>query len=190
MCEFITAILPQNIDKKAAQAVFLTYGRGFELIDNYRIAEYIDKTDLYILTTNGACDCGTSLGNFDEDEPLSMDEEKLKRYEDDQLKKLKAKGWSENKIRRKLEQETASRKEKELEKSNRVDDDIIRWTDLIRELLTSKTTGRVGLLIHSYSSGVENKRLPQLGQKTIKLDKLTTNVLLETRQDVIYQFVT
>lgn len=189
MCEFITAILPADIDKDKAAAIFARYHRGFEIIDNYRIAEHIDKSDLYILTTRGNCDCGTSLGNLTEDESPFPDEATQKKYEDEQIKKLKAKGWNDNKIRRKFEQEAVSRQEKKQPKEQGENKDIIRWKNLVSEFLISKTTPRISLLIHSYSTGVENERLPALGRQTIRLNELTTEVLTRTKRDVIYQFV-
>lgn len=187
MCEYITAILPKDVDLKKAEAVFLKHKRGFKLLDPYRIAGQLEEGDLYILTTSGICDCGTSLGTF-ADDPPPMDEEKADRYHNEQIKKLKAKGWSDSRIRRWLDQAAENlRKERSLE-NDLENEDILSWLKLIEELLESKLTSRISLLVHSYRTGIENERLPDLDHETISLKDLTGEALRKTCSDTIYKF--
>ncbi|HMS40948.1 MAG TPA: hypothetical protein PKE69_12025 [Pyrinomonadaceae bacterium] len=190
MCHFITATLPKDADLKKSQEIFKQHHLRFEQIENQSVREHLEKGDIYILTTQGMCDCGTVLASQNRDD-YALDEISFQKATDAAIKKLKAKGWSDAKILR-WQKETElndERNKMEKEKSHeylttRADD----WANFIKNLLNSKSTKRIGILVHEYSSGIEN-RIKILRKETISIKKLTPKFLVEMSEDVIYDFI-
>jgi hypothetical protein len=190
MCRFITATLPNDADLKKSEEIFNRHHLRFEKIENESVREHLEKDDFYILTTKGMCDCGTVLASGSSDSYRS-DEANFQKLKDKSIEKLKAKGWSDTKIKRwQKEQELSAEKEKRQEEQahenamTRADD----WMDFIQDILNSKMTKRIGILVHEYSGGIDN-RIKILGKQPVPLKKLTPKFLVEMSEDVIYDFV-
>ena len=188
MCHFITVTLPKDADLKRSKEIFKLHHLGFKEIENASVREYLETDDIYILTTTGMCDCGTVLASQKND---SFDDFDFQKYLEKSIEKLKAKGWSDAKILRwkkeaDLNAEKSKREEEQSQEYSvkRAED----WTNFIDEILNSKSTKRIGILIHEYSGGLDN-RIKILGKETIKLKNLTPQFLVEMREDVIYDFV-
>jgi hypothetical protein len=190
MCHFITATLPKDADLKSAEQIFKLHHLGFKEIENLSVFEHLEKGDIYILTTKGMCDCGTVLASNNPENHQS-DEIQAQKYKDRTIEKLKAKGWSDTKIRR-WQKETELNKEKETRVSEQAHENSLAlvddWINFIRDILNSKATKRVGILVHEYSGGLDN-RIKILGKEKVELKNLTPNLLVEMREDVIYDFV-
>lgn len=189
MCHFITVTLPKDADLKKSHEIFKQHHLRFEQIENQSVREHLEKDDIYILTTQGMCDCGTVLASQNRDDYLP--DNNVQKYVDESIKKLKSKGWSDAKILRwqKEAEVNAEKNKREEEKSHeyatiRADD----WANFIKNLLNSKATKRIGILIHYYSSGIEN-RIRILGKETVPVKKLMPEFLVEMSEDVIYDFV-
>lgn len=189
MCHFITAILPGNTDSRKAAEIFAQHKLGFEEIENESVRKFLESGDLYILTTSGHCDCGTVLGSqYREPERTAAQKEEFRNQE---IAKLKKKGWSESKIKRWLREAelTAEKEKRERELAHehgvRLASD---WVSFIRDVLSSKVANRVGLLVHDYSGGLSS-RIPINGKMQIGVDELSEDVLLEMSEDVIYEFL-
>lgn len=190
MCHFITATLPKDADLKRAEQIFKSHHLGFREIENLSVAEHLEKDDFYILTSTGMCDCGTVLASHNP-ENYQFDKTQVQKYKDKAIEKLKAKGWSDAKIRRwQRENELYGEKQKREEEQaheysmTRTDD----WINFIQDILTSKATKRVGILVHQYSGGLDN-RIKILGKEKVELKNLTPKFLVEMSEDVIYDFV-
>lgn len=187
MCHFITAALPKEADVTIAQQIFEQHKLGFKEIENQSVSQYLDKGDLYILTTRGMCDCGTLLASgHTENEAFNR-----LRYEEESVKKFKSKGWSDTKIRRWLNEAELTRQKQEQKEElahetalTAVDD----WLNFIRDILSSGATNRVGLLVHLYDGGL-GSRIKIIGKGRIPVSKLTAEFLVNMREDVIYDFV-
>lgn len=190
MCHFITATLPHDADLKMSQEIFKRHHRAFDLIENESVREHLEKGDFYILTTKGMCDCGTILASQSPDDDLP-DAATIQKYKDRAVNDLRAKGWSETKIRRwQKEQElNAERKKRDEEMSS--EDSLTHaddWLNFIRDILVSKAAKRIGILVHQYKGGLDN-RIKISGKQTVPSKNLTGEFLIEMREDVIYDFV-
>ena len=188
MCHYITATLPQKADINKAREIFLAYQLGFEEIENPSVKEQIEKGDHYVLTTSGMCDCGTVLG--------SEFREKIARGRSEtirvgnELEKLRKKGWSETKISRWMrEVELAKQKgEQKIELAHEASLSSAQdWLSFVRDILGSRATDRIGLLIHMYNGPITG-RIKIKGKKTIPVKKLNEDVLLRMEEDLVYDF--
>jgi len=189
MCHFITATLPKDADLKSSKEIFKLHHLGFKEIENTSVREHLEKDDFYILTTKGMCDCGTVLAS--QDGGYQSDDSNSQKYKDREVEKLKKKGWSDTKIRRWLNEFeiNAEKGQREEEQSHQYS--LTRsedWLNFIQEIINSKSTKRIGILVHNYSGGLDN-RIKILGKETIKLKNLTPQFLVEMSEDVIYDFV-
>lgn len=190
MCHFITATLPKDTDLKKSEQIFKSHHLGFKEIENLSVAEHLEKGDIYILTTTGMCDCGTVLASQNTDSH-SVDKTQVQKYKDKAIEKLKAKGWSDAKIRRWQKENGLNAEKQKLEEEQahkyamtRTDD----WINFIQDLLNSKATKRIGILVHQYSGGLDNQ-IKILGKEKVELKNLTPKFLVELSEDVIYDFV-
>lgn len=63
MCQFITAILPNDADAAEVAAAFRRHGRACTAYVNATLAAQIGSAESTYCTTPGHCDCGTLLGS-------------------------------------------------------------------------------------------------------------------------------
>lgn len=190
MCHFITATLPKDADLKKAEQIFKSHHLGFTEIENLSVAEHLEKGDVYILTTKGMCDCGAVLASHNP-EDYQFDETQVQKYKDKAIEKLKAKGWSDTKIRRWQKEVELNAEKDKLEEEQAHEYQMTRtddWINFIQNILTSKATKRIGILVHEYSGGLDN-RIKILGKEKIQLKNLTPKFLVEMNEDIIYDFV-
>jgi hypothetical protein len=186
MCHFITATLPQTIERKSVRAIFKSHGLAFKVITNPHVQAQIDPEDLYILTTTGNCDCGTILGSLSRGGEAGTGNYKT------QIKKLRKQGWSEAKIQRWVSEKEQLQEKQERENAilaAQGEAEASRWLDFIRVLLTSGLTPRVGLLLHTYQGGIESERLEISQTAELQLAYLTPEFLMSIEEDVLYEFV-
>lgn len=57
-----------------AGEIFSRHKLRFKEIENESVREHLEPGDLYILTTQGMCDCGTVLGSHYREEGLSTED--------------------------------------------------------------------------------------------------------------------
>lgn len=189
MCHFITATLPSGIDVKKAEDIFAKHKLRFEVIENESVREHLNAGDFYILTTQGMCDCGTVLGSEYREEPLASDEkEKFRRQT---IEKFKKKGWSQTKIDRWFNEavltEEKENRSRELQHESAVSF-VSDWIAFIKDMLGSKVTPKIGLLLHMYDGALYG-RFTIVGKKRVSLKELNESILLQMAEDVIYEFV-
>lgn len=185
MCHYITASLPGSVDLKSIVPVFDSHNVGFELISNAHVTQQLDPQDLYILTSGKHCDCGTALGS------LNRDPEKVVSYERE-LKKLRKQGWSEAKIQRWLEQKEETNQRHAREDDARVkrgSPELNSWIGLINDLIGSKLTPRLSILLHLYHGAIESERIKIQRRERVKLAEVSSERLMKIEEDVLYEVV-
>lgn len=187
MCHYITATLPRDVDIDVVASRFDAHGRGFKVVSNPHVAGQIEPGDRYVLTTRKQCDCGTSLGT------LSGSGAKSQAALAHQEGKLRRRGWSKAKIERwrtQTEQDRARREQQSVAGSQRGLQDARQWIALLRDLLNSGATARVGLLLHWYRGRVESERIVLKGVRRVELSMLTPDQVMAIEEDVLYEFLT
>ena len=176
MCHFITTTLPAGLPSEAVETIARNHGRNWLAMSNKYVARYLDEGEQYFYTTQGHCDCGTSLGSSRVGE---KDESKLSK----QLEKLRREGWSETKIERWLND-----KEKARLNRPKTGDDAAIWVALIGEVLGSTDAKYVGLLLHFYSGDLNDEQIAISRVEDVPLLELTEDRLGAIREDVLYRF--
>lgn len=185
MCHFITATLPRDVDVDAVAARFHAHGRGFAEVSNPHVAAQIAPGDRYLTTTAAHCDCGTSLGALARSEatgPATLDR---------QIEKLRRRGWGAARIGRwqaQTEQDPARRRREEQTAARGEAHDVAQWTDLLRELLDSGLTPRIGLLLHWYRGNLRSERISLNGIQRLAISALTPRQLMRIEEDTLYEF--
>ena len=181
MCHFITAVLPKEADAPKLDAIARKHDRQFEPLSNSSIEAQLRQGERYFLTTLGHCDCGTSLG------ASVRDEFEVSRDHHTAIERLRTKGWSETKISRwiKQKQHVSDRDDRvrSTSETSRAND----WRGLIEDVLDSRLTPYMGILLHMYSGSL-SARIHLAGRQVLVLSDLTDSTLAEIKEDVIYEF--
>lgn len=181
MCHFITAVLPPTVHLGELTAIAHKHHRKLDPLKNPSIEACLKPGERYFLTTKGMCDCGTTLGcGARRKQPKPPD---LRP----RIRKLRAKGWSETKISRWLEDKRRIWKiHAEIESTfdEHWNDD---WFFLLAEILDSGFVKYVGLLLHWYS-GPLSGRIRLSGRKPIELRERGVRCLAQIEEDILYEF--
>jgi hypothetical protein len=181
MCCFFTAVLPQEADVAALDALARAHGRQFLPQPNPGIEAQLHKSERYFLTTTGFCDCGTALG--------ARGRRHLGKSPDRQagIKRLRATGWSEAKIARSLaQQEDAAARAEKLRGAHDVREPT-EWLEFIGEVLNSSLTPYLGILLH-WHSGSLSERISVAGREVVGCSALSAEVPVDAREDVLDVF--
>ena len=181
MCHFVTAVLPKEVDAAGLDAIARKHHRQLEALSNASIEAQLLPGERYYLTTLGHCDCGTALGARARDASNEPGDHRL------ELKQLRAKGWSETKISRWLAQKQAVNARDDRVRSTRENPHTDDWKALIEEVLDSRLTPYIGILLHMYS-GPLSCRIQLSGRQVVPVGELTEDVLANVKEDVIYEF--
>ena len=186
MCDFIMAILPGNVDLPAVGAVFERHKVGFRQIHNPFVSAQVAPGDIWILTTRGGCDCGTPLGS------LAYKSARETDHFEAQTAKLRKQGWSEAKIQRWRTQKDSGRDKQEREDKTRAETSVQHvepWLLFLTDLLASKLTDRIGLMVHWYRRDFETERLKIEKQELVSPDQRTIDQLLHLQDGIVYHYV-
>lgn len=185
MCHYITATLPLISNLQLVAEIFEEHKLGFERILNPHVRRQIAPGDIQILTTRAHCDCGTVLGSLDrEDSDLSHD------YERD-AGRLRTKRWSEQKIRRWIDEKEQTKARHVREDSQLVlnrTSEACRWIEFLAAVLESRAATRIGLLVHVYRGGIESERIVIQRVERVRLAELIPELLMKMKEDLIYEF--
>ncbi len=184
MCFYITATLPKNTDIESIRSILDRYNMAFSPIINNNLSSQLRVGELYFRATKDYCDCDTSLGI------LNREREYQKLLNSKKIKVLRKKKWSESEIdewiKKKLQKKPSHNKPSITENERQLD--IERWKNFIYDLINSKEVFRIGLLKHWYKYGIQNEEF--FVKKTVKLskDEITSEILLNLEEDVLYEF--
>lgn len=221
MCHFITTILPKDAKQEKLKLLFREHGFDFRIVEDFHLADQLEKGDLCVQTSRGICDCGTIIGSLARSVDYSSAQDEILNKS---IARFRKKGWSERQIqdwinkskedyflrsiKRKFKNKNISdakiQKWKEQSAENLRNCEITetefeeklktalpqtrQWSDFLKAVLDSNFTSRIGLLIHDYSGKHGNKIVLQDKEK-IKSEDFLPRILLEVREDVIYEFI-
>jgi hypothetical protein len=180
MCHFISAVLPASADIAALTAVAERHGRNLRPQNNPSVRKKLKTGENYFLTTVGHCDCGTPLGAH---AGSAADEAHV------QIRKLRAKGWSETKIARLREQRGEHQAQKAAIARTASETGIAQWQSFLSEALMRSDTPYLCLLIHMYSGALDGD-IELSDRQTVKLQDADTAFLDAMSEDVLYEFRT
>lgn len=180
MCHYITAVLPATADHVALDALARVHGRRFVPLSNASIEARLEPGERYFSTTPGYCDCGTPLGALARDRDSATDWSAHER-------RLLARGWTRAKVARAMaqKQERARAALEARAASNAAAS--LPWVGFIRAVLSSGRTSHLGLLLHWYSGGLD-ERIELSGRETMAASELTEEALGRLDEDVLHVF--
>lgn len=178
MCHFISAVLPASADVAALTAVAEKHGRRLRPQGNPSVRKELQAGESFYLTTAGHCDCGTPLGALAASAADDTHE---------QIRKLRAKGWSESKIARWREQRDEHQAQKAATVRTASETGIAQWQGFLAEALTRSDTPYLCLLIHMYSGALDGD-IELSGRQTVKLREVDAAFLGAMSEDLLYQF--
>ena len=183
MCFYITATLPKQTDLIQLREIFNKFNMSFTPIENDFIKKQLRSGDLYLRATKDYCDCDTILG------ALNSSEEYKKLLESEKIRRLRKKKWTEEQIEEWIQNKLGHSNPKfdkltKLEKEQK----FSRWNEFINAILSSKIEP-IGLIKHWYSGDLNNAEFNIKQIKTIKMEEINEDLLLNLAEDVLYEFV-
>lgn len=183
MCHYITATLPAGVDPQVIAPIFQRHQRKLEALGNSIVLGQLPRGEQYFLTTGKFCDCGTALG--------SQLRRTVEHSPEDEIPKLKRKGWSAAKIDRWLNDKRSARERQQLAREEQAQldtPDAESWQALLQEVLDTTSTQHVGLLLHWYHGSVEEERITIQEIVRVPIDKATPEFLMQIAENVVYCF--
>ena len=178
MCHFISAVLPASADIAALSTLAEKHGRCLRAQSNHSVQERLRAGEHYFLTTVGHCDCGTPLGAHT---TSATDESHA------QVSRLRAKGWSENKIARWRQQRGEHQAQRTATARAASQIGIAQWQGFISEALARSDTPYLCLLIHMYSGALDGN-IELSDRQAVKFRDVDTTYLDTMLEDVLYEF--
>ncbi|MDR0592123.1 MAG: hypothetical protein LBG60_02455 [Bifidobacteriaceae bacterium] len=188
MCYFITATV-RGAGLDALNQALRDAGTGVSFADfsDSRVVGRLEPGDLYLRHDTGACDCDTWLGL----ETRAWGKDAAKRaVTEGRTAKLRAKGWSEARIRRWIQERESSADRAGLGPGQEVtaaSHDAVPWVEVVRAALETARAKRFGLALHWYGGASLEDRF-KLGRREFALADLTVKLLMSMEEDVLYSF--
>jgi hypothetical protein len=180
MCHFISAVLPASADLPLLEQIASAHGRRLQPLNNPSVRALLKPGEGYFLTTQGHCDCGTSLGEVARAESQLP---KLQNAVDTKEQKLRRKGWTAAKVARWREQKVQHLQSPR----DSVSDEITRWLSLLKQILTFGGSPYIGLLLHWYDGQVEDD-IEISERQAVPFKLLGPEFLGRLKEDVLYDF--
>ena len=186
MCYYITATLPKGTKIDTLVPIFDNYEMTFSPVNNENVKSQLPFGELYFRPTQSYCDCDTVLGSLD----ISQKHEAL--VDSKKVKKLRKKGWSEEEINNwvteKMQKERAKKQKKDKYWPDFRNQQATRWINFLRELLDTRLTFRVGILIHWYNGGLDSEEIEIKKTQRVNVESINAEVLMNLKEDVLYEF--
>lgn len=183
MCHYITATLPAGADSEAAARIADRFSRAWEPVTNASLVAQLRPGEQYFCTTRAHCDCGTALGSA---KSIERNASTLRR----KAERMKHKGWGPRKIERWLDEKQKGWARRQSKQEARLDEslgEVRSWESLLRDMLSEPSLDYVGLLLHWYSGGLDEK-IALSGKESVGLAALTPEFLARLEEDVLYRF--
>lgn len=174
MCLFITAVLPQGARSSAFDAVIARHGLAFRPCGNPHVIAQLKPTEELTLANSGGCDCNSPL--FFATRP---------RIEK-QIGKLQAKGWSDAKIKRWVEDSQPRIHQQGQGRGGCWS--MADWADFLEEALAQPRVNFVGLIGHWYQGDVENEPFAIKARACHRVSDLRSGALGILDQDTLHIF--
>jgi hypothetical protein len=183
MCYFITATMSADGDENAVRRLAQQHLLRWERITNPTVISLLRPGETYFFTTRGMCDCDTAIGSAHRDlirEPNWARE----------IKKLRKKGWTQQKIER-----WEADRRKDIERNRSMAEarqgagsvGVQSWIDFIRSVIESSSASGIGIVLHFYAGSL-NREACIRERRSVSIDELTTEFLLNVEEDILYTF--
>jgi hypothetical protein len=180
MCLFISIVVPQSGNLDSVRNVAEQHGLGFSPYDNLKLAPQLAPGERLVLTTRGHCDCGSPLGSANaRDTDLDLEDER---------RRLQARGWTDRKVQRALEQKRASRAHKSTSPSVTREPGVESWIGFLRQIVETQRGAKLGLLLHTYGGSVTTERVELAGRERVPVALVDPRFLARLREDIVYEF--
>ena len=181
MCTYIAAALLTGSNAQAVAEIADAHGLGWEPFSNRHLTEQAPGST-WFLTSRKHCDCGTALG--------ASAVSRRANDPQDQVPKLKERGWSDAKIARWLADKRGAEERHERSRLQRAEDDateVLAWLRFLTAVLTAGVAKSVSILLHDYSGPIEGERIAITRREIVGLADLTSRRLSEMEADVLYR---
>ncbi len=186
MCHFITATMSADGDADVVRQVAETHGFKWVEIHNPSLEKYLITGERYYFTTQGTCDCGTSLAAAARDAEASTP-----RDYNHKLRQFRLRGWSQSKLDRWLAAKTDmnQRKHARLTKpSPGATPDLADWLRFLQATVGCGLVCEIGILVHWYNGGLETESIPIGGRASTPISVASEATLHAIREDTIHVF--
>ncbi len=169
MCQFNLAIVDLETDDLKLKEIFEQNGLHYMPIRIKDLEKHIGFDYKVIFTTKGHCDCGSGIGYDSKDNSTRREIEK-------EIKKLKLKKWSDNKINQYLKNKEKSEKQKQANELLQTTEEIDRWINTINDCFATTKIKRFGVLTHFYSGVIEVEIFD-----SVKLENINTDINISSK---------
>lgn len=176
MCNFITATLPEGADTAEFRAAVAAAGLRFAPLVNPAMQARLLPKEAYFHATRAQCDCSSGLRG--PPPPPRLDE---------QVKKLRAKGWSEAKVAAWLRTQGPRPEEATGRAVRRGELAYEAWLSFLRAALSLRGARYVGLLQHHYRSSTDDEDFV-IARERRTLTELAARAI-PWEDDVLYEIV-
>lgn len=167
MCQFLTAVLPAGADLDRAARSLAPAGMTCRPLDNPNVVG-LEPGEIWALATAGHCDCGTPVGQ-------GTGEQRSDVTEND-LRKLRRKGWSDAKIDRWLAEKEKVRSKVERSTPRGQLEPIVE---------ALKSAAPLGLVLHTYRGRIDQERITIARRRVVHAPDLTTDDLHDLAEDTL-----
>jgi hypothetical protein len=185
MCFYITSTLPKDTDIESIRPILNQYNMAYTPIKNNNLDKQLRPDELHFRATKDYCDCDSSLGF------QNRDREYQELLNSKKVKTLRKKKWTEIEIdewiKKKLKNKPPHTKRSITENERQLD--VNRWIDFISEIINKKIVSRIGVLKHWYTHGLQNEEFNITKTVKLHLDELTSELLVNLAEDVLYVFL-
>jgi hypothetical protein len=144
VCHFITLVVA-GYSQTGLDKVMRRFGRRAQTIENQSVQNALRQDERQYLTYGQSCDCGTVLAR-DHNMQVGLEVHHTSR--------LKAKGWTDSKIQRWLEDKS----KKDGFEHEAAIDGLQLWKDATDAILELPGVSATGLLLHNYQGSVEDEQ--------------------------------
>jgi hypothetical protein len=176
MCQYITIVLPTEIKLEKVKQSFTKHGLGCRPFQNKFVHKQIPNGGQLINTTSKMCDCDSVIASASY--PSKSD------IQQNDIERLKSKGWSTTKIKNWTESKTKSN----TQTINR-DQERDNWIKFLQEIIIENKIGKVGLYIHWYEDKIEDEEIVFNSQNRISIRNINGDQLDNLHYDILYEFV-
>jgi hypothetical protein len=179
MCYYITATLPAEINVEQLRVLIDKHTLGFVPLQSKFVSDQLPKGSQYYRATKSYCDCADSFGHAYHYRTPSRQIDFQQH-----TAKLRKKGWSEEKIRRSLQDKSRALEKSHSGNSQNADS----WLSFLHQILSTELISQIGLMTHFYEGEPETEHLSIKEIKSLKLSDTHAETMLNLEDDVLYVF--
>lgn len=182
MCDFITAVLPEDAAPERWRPIVEEHRLGFDPLAPASAPRQLEPGERYYRATRGECDCGSCLGRARRAAArAAADDAGLAR----KLARLRREGWSDAKIQRWLADRGGAREKADRSAEHAVTaDELDTWLRFLRAMVPAATP-YLGLVHATYKRGLAD-RLDLRARTDLPLASLTPETLAALEPQTLY----